>query len=395
MIRIFLLAWVALASAAGVAGAEEADSFEAVDRQFRASFCYASSLALELQGDNNNAVQMLKRAVESDPNSAFLRSELERVSPEPEEDGKRLYRQQQYAEAEKAFSKSLERDPKDKESLLLRGMSRLQSKKYGDAETDFLALGRLEKENPGHLYGLGLSQLGQGKRDAAEKTFKKLLKLQATAVPAYVQLAFIYDKTSRTAEAVELLKAGVAQNPDSGELVLLLAAGYSDAGENSKVEKVLLDGISKVTDNGALRFQLAVYYDKAGDFLKCQATLESLIEAEPKNAPALNYLGYSYLDRGLRLKEAEALIRRALKEDPGNHYYLDSLGWACYKAGRYKEARDLLVQASKALDEPDVEEAVVFEHLGKTYEKLGDKKNAKANLDRAEHFRSLGRPHDR
>ena len=207
------------------------------------------------------------------------------------------------------------------------------------------------------------------------------------AVPGYIQLAFIYDKTSRTAQAVQLLEKGVAENPDAAELYLLLGSADMDSGDMKKAEDVFSEG-AKATDNDpSLRFQLAVACDKAGDFSKAEEVLKHLIADDPKNAQALNYLGYSYVDRGIHLDEAEALIRRALAIEPDNHYYQDSLGWACYKLGRLPEAKALLLKAVQ-IENPGVEEAIVFEHLGTVYEKLGDSKNAKSNFDRAARLKS-------
>ena len=87
------------------------------------------------------------------------------------------------------------------------------------------------------------------------------------------------------------------------------------------------------------------------------------------------------MDRGKKLKEAEALIRRALAVEPDNHYYQDSLGWACYKQGRYDEAKDALSKACPGRGPSASEEAwIVFEHLAKVYEKLGDAKERPEQL---------------
>ena len=53
---------------------------------------------------------------------------------------------------------------------------------------------------------------------------------------------------------------------------------------------------------------------------------------------ALNYLGYSYADKGINLEEALALIQKALKLKPDNGYMIDSLGWVYFKMGKHEEA---------------------------------------------------------
>src|SRR5207245_2843271 len=61
-------------------------------------------------------------------------------------------------------------------------------------------------------------------------------------------------------------------------------------------------------------------------------------ELNPKNAAALNYLGYTYAEMGVQLEEAERLIRRALEIEPDDGFYVDSLGWVYYQRGDYGRA---------------------------------------------------------
>ncbi len=339
----------------------------------RAETAYRLSRLYEELEQGERAAAVLKEAAKASPGSSLIQDALARA----------YYRQEKYKEAEEAFSRLLEAAPTDADSLLYRGMSRLQSKKFKEAQSDFQSLGELEGANPSQLYGLGLAQLWQEQKQEAEATFKKLVEMHPKAVPGYTQLAFIYDRSSRTAEAAEVLARGVEQNPDSSEMVLLLASAYMDLGELRRAETALIKGIQGLDGNSSLRFQLAVLYDKGGEFPKAEDQLVKIIAAEPENAQALNYLGYSWVERDHKLGEAEALIRRALKQEPDNHYYQDSLGWACYKLGRYDEAREALTKAAAAITQAGAEEAVVFEHLARTYEKLGDRRKARANFDKA------------
>ena len=52
----------------------------------------------------------------------------------------------------------------------------------------------------------------------------------------------------------------------------------------------------------------------------------------------LNYLGYSWVDKGMHLDEAMAMIRKAVEIDPTDGFIVDSLGWAHYKLGQYDAA---------------------------------------------------------
>src|SRR5437879_13046960 len=97
-----------------------------------------------------------------------------------------------------------------------------------------------------------------------------------------------------------------------------------------------------------------------GRFDELVHEMEEAIRLDPKHADALNYLGYTYAERDMRLEEAVALIQRALAVKPQNGYYLDSLAWAYYKMGRFQEALEEMKRAVSVV--PD--DAVFLEHLG-------------------------------
>jgi Flp pilus assembly protein TadD len=95
--------------------------------------------------------------------------------------------------------------------------------------------------------------------------------------------------------------------------------------------------------------------------------MKKAIELNPQNAAALNYLGYTWAEMGIRLDEAENLILRALKIEPNDGFYIDSLGWVYYQKGDYKKAVEQLERAVElANDDP-----TIIEHLGDAYEKAG------------------------
>jgi Flp pilus assembly protein TadD len=106
--------------------------------------------------------------------------------------------------------------------------------------------------------------------------------------------------------------------------------------------------------------------------------MKELIELNPQHADALNFVGYSFAERGVNLDEAESLIRKALAISPNKGYILDSLGWVYYKKGRYAEAVKLLKEAA-ALQSDD---PAVLEHLGDVYRDMGDSVNALESYNR-------------
>ncbi|MCK4276580.1 MAG: hypothetical protein KAX78_08700 [Phycisphaerae bacterium] len=83
-----------------------------------------------------------------------------------------------------------------------------------------------------------------------------------------------------------------------------------------------------------------------------------------------NNLGYFYADKGVKLAQAEQMIRKALSERPDELSFLDSLGWVFYKTGRIRQAAALFMRITRDLDEQDID-PVIFDHAGDAYYRLG------------------------
>jgi tetratricopeptide (TPR) repeat protein len=327
----------------------------------------------DAQGDTDAAKADLRAGLAATPDSPLLADQM----------GRLLYRLEDYQGAEAAFGRLVDMDATDTHSLLFRGLSRLKIGRYHDAELDFTRLGELQKDDSDQAYALALALMMQKKYPEAEEQLRRVIKINPQSEAAWAQLALIAEHQKDTAKAVDLLKQGLKAAPSSEDLALLLSSAQEDLNDLSGAEASLRDCLRK-GGGDEVRFQLAVILDKSGRFPDAEQELNTLIAESPKHAQALNYLGYSWVDRGVKLPQAEDLIRRALALDPGNRYYLDSLGWALHKQGRDKEALDPLVKAAAGVGaDADEDQAVVFEHLAAVQKALGQPAAAEESLAKA------------
>jgi Flp pilus assembly protein TadD len=125
----------------------------------------------------------------------------------------------------------------------------------------------------------------------------------------------------------------------------------------------LEEGIDHDPSNAELHFNLGTAYDKLNHFEYVVREMEQTLELDPEHADALNYLGYSYADRGINREKALSLTQRAVALKPHNGYYVDSLAWALFKLGRIEEALKTIQQAvSLVSDDP-----VIYEHMGEIF----------------------------
>jgi len=205
-----------------------------------------------------------------------------------------------------------------------------------------------------------------GETEAAVETFSRIPPEAGSYVDARLYWAFLLEDESRLDEAIRVIKEALEHEADDDRLWGFLAALYEHGEDYEKAIECARKALDTSKHPAKHYFTLGVLYDKEGDLTRSIESMKKVISLEPDNAEALNYLGYTYADKGIRLDEAEDLIRKALAIRPEDGYIVDSLGWVYFKQGRYDEALKELKQAQKLI--PD--DPVILEHLGDAHQKV-------------------------
>ena len=209
--------------------------------------------------------------------------------------------------------------------------------------------------------------------EQAVQAYKKNIEIDPTYYDSVLHLGFLSYRLKEYEEAIPYLENAAKLNPKRSESYLLLGLTYLQTEQYHLATARLEEGIQQDPTNADLHFNLGTAYDKMNRFDDLVREMERALSLNPRHADALNYLGYSYADRGVRIDQALELTQRAVKLKPDNGYYVDSLGWALYKIGRLEEALQTLERAlSLVSDDP-----VIFEHLGEIYLKLEQRAKAK------------------
>jgi len=123
-------------------------------------------------------------------------------------------------------------------------------------------------------------------------------------------------------------------------------------------------------------------HEEASRVLEKSITLTPREKAEFA-ANTMNYLGFLWLEQGTSLDKAGELITKANELVPNSAAYIDSLGWFHFKKGDFTKALAELQRAEKLIPEPKAEDAEIYEHIGLTYQQLGNKPKALEHLERA------------
>ena len=110
-----------------------------------------------------------------------------------------------------------------------------------------------------------------------------------------------------------------------------------------------------------------ICYERANQWPNAEADMKKALELFPEQPLVLNYLGYSWVDKGMHLEEGMDMIRKAVEQRPDDGYIVDSLGWAYFRIGNYDEAVKNLERA--VLLKPD--DPTINDHLGDAYWRVG------------------------
>ena len=270
--------------------------------------------------------------------------------------------------------------------------------KFAEAETEVEALMAKfpEEKNAQTLLLLGQVRLRANKEDAAIAVLKDVLKQVPNDTDATRLLAFAINQKGNTAEAVALLRDALKNAPTDLDLIRALGFVFQQAGKTDDLVAFLKSLIDKYPNNDEVvrfaRSNLSTAYTNVGDFAKGEAELEILFAKTPDDPGVNNDLGYLYTEQGKNLEKAEAMIRKAVADEPENSAYLDSLGWVLFKRGK---AKDAVAPLEKAIQLLQVADATVHEHLGDVYFEIKDRTKAKLAWEKAETLAAAAKPPDK
>ena len=199
----------------------------------------------------------------------------------------------------------------------------------------------------------------QGDYAAAEIWLARIDSPQR-ALDVQVRRASALARQGRIAQARQAIQQAPAQTDADRRARLMAEAQMLREAKQWADALAVLDAANRqFTDDADLLYEQSMVAEKLDRLDEMEQLLRRVIALKPEYAQAYNALGYSLVDRNLRLPEARELIVKALELSPGDPFITDSLGWAEYRLGRREEALRLLRQAYQA--RPDVEIAA---HLG-------------------------------
>jgi tetratricopeptide (TPR) repeat protein len=203
----------------------------------------------------------------------------------------------------------------------------------------------------------------------AAANYEQSLLINPTHITTYMRLAeLLLGPLKEPERAVTVLAEARRRFPNVPEISYYLALAQREAKQTPQALGTFAEALHEAeleqSDilNAKFYFQYGATAEQAGLYEKAATLFQKSIALDPENsADACNYLGYMWAEQNMHLDEAEEMIRRALKKEPNNGAYLDSLGWVEFRAGKLEQALTDLERAARNMTHDD---PVVFEHLG-------------------------------
>jgi tetratricopeptide (TPR) repeat protein len=179
----------------------------------------------------------------------------------------------------------------------------------------------------------------------------------------------IFKESGESNEAMAMLKKHIAKESSRSPLFYaLLSSLYQEKKDNISAMSVMAAAVSIYPDNPQLLFEYGLLLDRNGMGDQAIVKMEKVLELRPDHADALNFIGYTWAEKNVRLREALAYIQKAVALKPDNGYIIDSLGWVYYRLGDYARAVEELERALGL--EP--EDPHIYDHLGDAYRGLNN-----------------------
>ena len=211
----------------------------------------------------------------------------------------------------------------------------------------------------------------------AVEAFAAVPETSALYKNARIQTAVNLDNLEKTDEAISALNDFIADNPKSFDANVTLGniQRTHEKWEDAIVSySRALELVPEIKENHwILLYFRGISYERAKKWDQAEPDFLKALEMKPDQPAVLNYLGYSWIEKGLHLKKAIDMVAKAVELRPNDGYIVDSLGWAHYQLGEYEDAVKHLERAVELRPE----DPVINDHLGDAYWRVGRELEAK------------------
>jgi len=216
--------------------------------------------------------------------------------------------------------------------------------------------------------------------EQAAQTYGTIPRSSPLKFDGEIQRAFMLSQMGQEEEAIALLGRLTDAGPESFQAWIAYAdmlraeSRFEEAvGAYAQAIGLLDEELQTDPRFWSIYYSYGIVLERTGRWDEAESTLQYALELNEDQPYVLNYLGYSWIERGIHLDEALAMIHRAVEQQPNDGFIVDSLGWGYYQLGQYDEAVLYLEQAV----ELQGGDATLNDHLGDAYWRAGMERQAR------------------
>ena len=316
----------------------------------------------EVEGDFDKAIEYYQKIITFDPLNKKARSRIATI----------FVKKKQYNRAIHEFEKLSDLDREDVNLRVKIGLLHLEEERYDEAIREFNIALASKPKNDSVRYYLAMAWRGKGDTKRAAEEFLKIDPKSEEFGGAIKSLAFLYMKSGDLDGGITTMQGYLDRIKDSPDIYMMLALLYEEKQDYRKAIELLKEARQISPQNVDILYQTGMLHERLGETDAALSYMEEVLKIDSEYANALNFIGYTWADRGINLPEAEEKVKKALGKKPDDAYIRDSIGWVYFKKGEYTKALTELLRAFQSL--PD--DPTIAEHLGDVYTAL--KEYAKA-----------------
>lgn len=348
----------------------------------------ALGILLEEREKHQAAIQIYEKYLKNQPNDAAILNRLVQV----------LFLKERFAEVIPYAERLSDLEPDNLNLKVKLGILYTDARKYPEAISVFKDLLTAAPGSDKILYYLGAIHQEMSEYQESIEYFNQIPSSSGLYTDSSVQMANMLSTLAQSehhneessewkTEFLKFVNAKIEEFKDMRvEFSVIKSGFYEGTGQYKQAMETMMVVQDEKSFSTQHKYYLANLYEREKKYEESTALVMSILEKEPKNAHAWNFLGYSLLVRGEHMDKAFEYIQTALKISPDDGYIRDSLGWYYFKKGEMKKALQELETAFKKVPD-DIE---ILKHLAIIHKELKNYKRAKNYFESAlKHVRYL------
>ena len=324
-----------------------------------------------------DAYKIFTKALKEEPDNSFVQSSLYDYYREVGEDS--LAREMMN---KMLISKKTESSVK---TTMLRQFVIENEQNGGDSTKVIAVFDRVMRENPDDADMAELKAAYMALKgfptDSVNQALKNVLSIAPDNASARLQILQNLWPQKRWDEIIDLCKPAVQYNPDEMAFYYFMGLAYYQKDDKDNALDAFRRGVGEITPQSNKDI-VSDFYALMGDILhekglvqESFAAYDSCLQWKDDNIGALNNYAYYLSLNDSDLHRAEQMSYKTVKAEPTNSTYLDTYAWILYMQERYEESKIYIDQAV-ANDSDSLQSAVILDHAGDIYEKVGDYEKA-------------------